>query len=58
MAKYREQPCIHYECKGKCDLGREADHKGLCQHCSTYKPRAKAIFGNKKYKANKFKYVE
>lgn len=58
MAKYREQPCIHYVCKGTCDLGRDADQKSLCQHCPTYRPRAKALVGNKKYKAAKAKYVE
>lgn len=58
MAKYREQPCMHYVCKGNCDLNRDADQKGLCQHCPTYRPRAKALVGNKKYKEAKAKYVE
>ena len=57
MSKYREQPCIHYECLGKCDLGRDASHKGLCQHCPTYKPRSKEVIPNKK-KADKRRYVE
>lgn len=55
--KYREQPCIHYICKGKCFFGRKTDHKGRCQHCRTYKPRSKEVIPNKK-KTDKRRYVE
>lgn len=48
MAKYREQPCLYYVCKGKCKKGREAEHKGYCQKCSWYKPRAKVKTVNRK----------
>lgn len=48
MAKYRETPCLHYVCKGQCKKGMDADHKGHCQHCSKYEPRARARHLNKK----------
>lgn len=48
MAKYREIPCLHYVCKGQCKKGMEADHKGHCQHCGKYEPRARVQQVNKK----------
>lgn len=41
MSKYREEPCVSYECKGKCEKEREADHAGYCQKCGLYNPRTK-----------------
>ena len=38
MAKTREIPCIHYKCKGECDLGKKAEFYGLCQTCPSYSP--------------------
>lgn len=49
MAKYREQPCESYICKGQCKKGkRDAEHNGRCQICSKYRPRAKVHSINKK----------
>lgn len=48
MAKYREEVCVNYECKGVCLKGREADHSGYCQKCLLYEPRAKKKHPNKK----------
>ena len=39
--KYRETPCKYYICLGECKKGRAAEHKGYCQHCDKYYPRAK-----------------
>lgn len=36
MAKTREIACIHYKCEHNCDLGRDAEFRGLCQTCPTY----------------------
>lgn len=42
MAKTREIVCIHYQCKGVCDLGKDAEFYGHCQTCKTYKPKSGA----------------
>ena len=39
--KDRIEPWEFYECKGKCEKGREADHSGYCQKCKLYKPRVR-----------------
>lgn len=49
MARYREVVCIHYVRHGECVKGRpNADHKGICQTCKKYTPRAKMHLPNKK----------
>lgn len=48
MAKYREDPCMYYVCKGQCKKGMDADHKGHCQHCSKYRARARVRHVNQK----------
>ncbi len=50
MAKDRETPCKYYICAGKCEKGREAEHKGYCQKCDKYLPRAKVRHLNMKKK--------
>ena len=35
--KDREIACVHYICEGNCDLGKEAEFRGHCQVCKTYK---------------------
>lgn len=52
MAKFREIPCKYYVAMGKCLKGREACHKGYCQHCGKYEPRAKVRQVNKKKQYN------
>lgn len=52
MAKFKETPCKYYICKGECKKGREAEHKGYCQHCNKYVPRAKVRHINKKKQYN------
>ncbi|WP_349947948.1 hypothetical protein ABFV83_05605 [Lacrimispora sp. BS-2] len=59
MAKDRETPCKYYICAGKCEKGREANHKGYCQKCDKYLPRARVRHINiKKKKLDKIKRVE
>ena len=48
MSKFRETPCKYYLSYGECSKGREAEHKGYCQHCDLYKPRARVRYLNKK----------
>lgn len=48
MAKYRETPCKYYIARGECAKGREAVHRGYCQHCDKYFPRARVRHLNKK----------
>lgn len=48
MSKYRETPCKYYLSFGECSKGRKAEHKGYCQHCDKYCPRAKVRHLNKK----------
>ena len=48
MAKYREVPCKYYVALGQCQKGREAEHKGYCQHCGKYEPRARVRRKKKK----------
>lgn len=48
MSKYRETPCRFYVAFGECEKGKDACHKGLCQHCMKYVPRAKVRHINKK----------
>ena len=55
--KDRLAPCIYYICKGKCDKGRNAEQKKLCQTCDKYKARKGFKVVNKK-KENKYKYYE
>lgn len=57
MSKERLAPCIYYVCKGKCDKGRNAEQKKLCQTCDKYKARKGFKVVNKK-KENKYKYYE
>ena len=49
MAKFRETPCMYYICLGECKKGkRDATHKGRCQTCDKYVPRAKVRRVNQK----------
>ena len=48
MARYKEVPCKYYIAMGQCQKGREAEHRGYCQHCGKYEPRAKVKSLNKK----------
>lgn len=48
MAKDRETPCKSYVCEGECKKGRTAEHKGYCQKCDKYVPRAKVRHLNRK----------
>ena len=53
MAHYREIPCLFYVKHGECSKGRpDANHKGVCQKCKKYKPRAKVHLINKKKQYN------
>lgn len=40
--KDREIVCEHYVCKGNCKLGKNADFRGLCQTCPSYRKLAGA----------------
>ena len=46
--KDRETPCLYYICAGECKKGKSALHKGYCQKCALYKPRARIRHLNKK----------
>lgn len=48
MSKDRIEPCKHYECKGVCEKGRDADHNGYCQKCGLYAARVKRRHLNRK----------
>lgn len=48
MAEYREAVCKFYIALGECSKGRSACHKGYCQRCNKYVPRAKVRKVNKK----------
>lgn len=48
MARDRETPCKFYLSHGECAKGRNASHKGLCQRCDKYVPRARVRHVNKK----------
>ena len=49
MAKDRETPCKNYEFEGgECKKGRTAEHRGYCQRCDKYEPRAKVHHLNRK----------
>lgn len=48
MAKFRETVCLYYISLGNCKKGRAACHKGYCQKCNKYYPRAKVKHKNKK----------
>ena len=50
MAKFRETLCKYYICKGSCMKNKDAEYKGVCQHCTKYEPRAKVKHENKKKK--------
>ena len=52
MSKYRETPCKYYLRYGECAKGRTAAHKGYCQHCDKYCPRARVRHINKKKQYN------
>lgn len=52
MAKFREVPCKYYVAKGICKKERQANHKGYCQHCGKYEPRAKIKIRNRKKEYN------
>lgn len=59
MAKLRETVCLYYEALGQCKKGREANHKGYCQKCDKYYPRAKVHHINrKKAKLDKIRSAE
>lgn len=59
MAIYREQPCRFYVALGTCSKGRNAQHKGYCQHCGKYQPRAKVRrLNSKKQKLDKIRKGE
>lgn len=48
MARDRETVCIFYISAGVCKKGREAVHKGYCQHCDKYMPRCREKHINEK----------
>lgn len=48
MAADRQTPCMYYICAGECKKNRKAEHKGYCQHCNKYKPRARVRYKNQK----------
>lgn len=48
MSRYRIEPCVNYVCKGNCYKGRIADHRGYCQKCNLYEPRARLKHKNLK----------
>jgi hypothetical protein len=59
MAKLRETVCLYYVALGECKKGREANHKGYCQKCDKYYPRARVHHINvKKKKLDKIKSAE
>ena len=37
MAKTREIACQHYKYEGCCDLDKDAEFRGHCQTCPSYK---------------------
>ena len=51
VSKEREVPCKYYVAFGECQNGRQACHKGYCQHCGKYEPRAKVRSMNRKKEA-------
>lgn len=51
MAGYREAVCKFYIALGKCSKGRDSCHKGYCQRCNKYVPRAKVRKVNRKRSA-------
>lgn len=58
MAKDRLAPCQYYECFGKCSKNKEANHKGLCQHCSKYQPRKGWKNTNDKRRKERYEYYD
>lgn len=52
MAKFREVLCKYYICKGSCIKNKDAEYKGICQHCSKYEPRSSKKNKNKKKEYN------
>ena len=48
MSKDRLTPCVNYVCEHQCTKGKDAQHNGLCQHCRSYKPRARVKHINEK----------
>lgn len=46
--RFRETICKYYICKGECEKGREAEHKGICQHCTKYEPKYHKKYLNRK----------
>ena len=56
--KDRLAPCQFYICKGKCSKGREAEQKGLCQHCDKYRPRKGWKNTNDKRRKERYKYYD
>ena len=53
MAKDREIVCKYYASLGVCEKGREASHRGYCQRCDKYIPRAYVKTVNRVCSANK-----
>lgn len=51
MARDREIVCSYYIAAGQCKKGREAAHKGCCQKCDKYEPRARVKLRNRKKEA-------
>lgn len=60
MAKDRIEVCVRYICeKNPCKIGRMAEHRGYCQKCGKYEPRATTKkFNLKKQKLDKIKREE
>ena len=58
MAKDRLAPCEYYICKGQCSKGKEAEQKGLCQHCDKYRPRKGWKNTNDKRRKERYKYYD
>lgn len=59
MSKDRQTPCLYYICEHECKKNRNAEHKGYCQHCDKYKPRARLRHINvKKQKLEKIRKKE
>jgi len=55
----RTIPCKYYICKGECTKGRNAEHKGYCQHCDKYNPRVRErVLNAKKAYLDKLKRKE
>ena len=57
----REIVCLHYQYEHSCDLGKDAEFRGLCQTCPTYKKKpgaAPARTDNRRQKLDKINKKE